>query len=74
MDNQNNVLQEANPSDAIQVIGWKDLPQAGQEFLQVSSYVIVFKYKNIIFYSVIQSSHNVSFDNCYYAETCTGSS
>lgn len=54
MDNQNNVLQEANPSDAIQIIGWKDLPQAGQEFLQVSSDVNVFKYKNIIFYSVIQ--------------------
>ncbi|XP_027844790.2 translation initiation factor IF-2, mitochondrial [Aphis gossypii] len=37
MDHQNNVLQEANPSDAIQLIGWKTLPQAGQEFLQVSS-------------------------------------
>ncbi|VVC33349.1 Translation protein, beta-barrel domain,Translation initiation factor IF- 2, domain [Cinara cedri] len=37
MDNQNNVLKEANPSDAIQILGWKDLPQAGQEFLQVSS-------------------------------------
>lgn len=37
MDHQNNVLNEANPSDAIQIIGWKDLPQAGQEFLQVSS-------------------------------------
>lgn len=50
MDNQNNVLQEANASDAIQIIGWKDLPQAGQEFLQVSSDVIVFKYKNIIIF------------------------
>lgn len=37
MDHKNNVLNEANPSDAIQIIGWKDLPQAGQEFLQVSS-------------------------------------
>ncbi|XP_060841242.1 translation initiation factor IF-2, mitochondrial isoform X1 [Rhopalosiphum padi] len=37
MDHQNNVLREANPSDAIQLIGWKNLPQAGQEFLQVSS-------------------------------------
>jgi len=43
MDHQNNVLQEANPSDAIQLIGWKNLPQAGQEFLQVSSEVIIFK-------------------------------
>jgi len=42
MDHQNKVLQEANPSDAIQLIGWKDLPQAGQEFLQVSSEVIIF--------------------------------
>uniref|UniRef100_A0A2S2Q7J1 Translation initiation factor IF-2 n=1 Tax=Sipha flava TaxID=143950 RepID=A0A2S2Q7J1_9HEMI len=37
MDHQSNILQEANPSDAIQIIGWKELPQAGQEFLQVSS-------------------------------------
>jgi len=43
MDHQNNVLQEANPSDAIQLIGWKTLPQAGQEFLQVSSDVIILK-------------------------------
>lgn len=41
MDHQNNVLHEANPSDAIQIIGWKDLPQAGQEFLQVSSDVLL---------------------------------
>jgi len=44
MDHQNNVLQEANPSDAIQLIGWKDLPQAGQEFLQVSSDVVIFEH------------------------------
>lgn len=42
LDHKNNILQEANPSDAIQLIGWKDLPQAGQEFLQVSSDVIIF--------------------------------
>lgn len=42
LDHQNNILQEANPSDAIQLIGWKNLPQAGQEFLQVSSDVIIF--------------------------------
>lgn len=42
LDNQNNVLQEANPSDAVQTLGWKDLPQAGQEFLQVSCDVIDF--------------------------------
>lgn len=42
MDHQNNILKEANPSDAIQITGWKDLPQAGQEFLQVSSDVIIF--------------------------------
>lgn len=41
MDHQNNVLREANPSDAIQIIGWKDLPQAGLEFLQVSSDVLL---------------------------------
>lgn len=45
MDHQNNVLCQANPSDAIQIIGWKDLPQSGQEFLQVSSDVIIFKTK-----------------------------
>jgi len=43
MDHQNNVLREANPSDAIQLIGWKNLPQAGQEFLQVSSDVMILK-------------------------------
>lgn len=43
LDNQNNVLQEANPSDAVQILGWKDLPQAGQEFLQVSCDVMIFK-------------------------------
>lgn len=49
MDHQNKVLQEANPSDAIQLIGWKDLPQAGQEFLQVSSEVIIFGVLLILF-------------------------
>jgi len=48
MDHQNSVLHEANPSDAVQVVGWKDLPQAGQEFLQVSSDVNIFKTKNIV--------------------------
>lgn len=43
LDHQNNVLKEANPSDAIQITGWKDLPQAGQEFLQVSCDVVIFK-------------------------------
>lgn len=52
IDHQNNVLQEANPSDAIQIIGWKDLPQAGQEFLQVSSEVITFK-TNITYFITI---------------------
>lgn len=45
MDHQNGVLHEANPSDAVQVVGWKDLPQAGQEFLQVPSDVNIFKTK-----------------------------
>lgn len=54
LDHKNNVLHEANPSDAIQVIGWKDLPQAGQEFLQVSSDVIIFKSK-ILFIVFIQT-------------------
>lgn len=49
MDHQNKELLEANPSDAIQILGWKDLPQAGQEFLQVSSDVIVFMEKILYF-------------------------
>jgi translation initiation factor IF-2 len=48
MDHQSNILQEANPSDAIQIIGWKELPQAGQEFLQVSSDVIILFIKLIL--------------------------
>lgn len=50
LDHQNNVLQEANPSDAIQLIGWKKLPQAGQEFLQVSSEVVIFE----VFFILLQ--------------------
>lgn len=77
LDNQNNVLQEANPSDAVQILGWKDLPQAGQEFLQVSCDVMIFK--TIILF--VKNKYSKLFNNtlnqvfCYYCiETCTGSS
>ncbi|XP_050532177.1 translation initiation factor IF-2, mitochondrial isoform X2 [Daktulosphaira vitifoliae] len=36
LDHTNKVIQEGNPSDAVQILGWRDLPQSGQEFLQVS--------------------------------------
>lgn len=51
MDHQNNVIHEANPSDALQIIGWKDLPKSGQEFIQVFSEVIISKIK-ILCYSI----------------------
>ncbi|XP_050437439.1 translation initiation factor IF-2, mitochondrial isoform X2 [Adelges cooleyi] len=36
LDHQNNPVRESNPSDAVQVLGWREVPQSGQEFLQVS--------------------------------------
>lgn len=70
-DHQNNILREANPSDAIQITGWKDLPQSGQEFLQVSSEVIIFK--SILFvYKLTINIVNV-FNICKI-ETCTRNS
>lgn len=62
LDHQNNVLQEANPSDAIQIIGWKDLPQSGQEFLQVSTDVLFF-HKH---YSIIVVTYVLNIINYYY--------
>lgn len=70
MDHQNKILLEANPSDAIQILGWKDLPQAGLEFIQVCSDVIAFIIK-ILLFLIIQLDNSHSYSNYYcHTETC----
>ena len=36
-DHAGSQVQEARLSDAVQIIGWKDLPSAGDEILEVES-------------------------------------
>lgn len=38
-DENGRVLTEAGPSSAVEVVGWKDLPPAGETILEVESEV-----------------------------------
>ena len=45
MDDENSkVIKEAKPSDVVQLIGWKDVPEVGDEIIQVKSEKIAKKY------------------------------
>ena len=44
VDASNTKLMKALPSEAVKVIGWKELPQAGDEVLQVKSEAVAKKY------------------------------
>lgn len=51
-DDQGKPIQLAPPSTPVEIVGWKDLPSAGDEILEVETEVYLFEidfisYKNI---------------------------
>ena len=41
-DENNRTIAEARPSDSVEIVGWKELPSAGEEIQEVESEVIMF--------------------------------
>lgn len=47
-DENGHTTAEAGPSCAVEVVGWKDLPSAGDLLLEVESEVRIISYRNVI--------------------------